>query len=441
MFPGTSAVLSESSKDLRDHFDKGRYGSMIGDGIKQLATLPVALADDVIGGFGRGAYRTLRDPVEDAGRAALGLEDRKEPAAAPPEALRTPPTAIAGDATMPGQDPGRITLRGRSGADVAGAPGVSKFKENGRTLYSNVAGDNADMMDKKLVGVAPGMDPALIKQTLTNPDGSAWSAQDNATMAANLRDGVDPYRGTSRASKGPTVDDQLQTAMAEYADPNRARAPGRGKALRTQIETLRGLSQDASAARSARETNAANAARAQQEQANKDRTYQLDVDRYGVETANKNRDDARAGEKAFSDRISGLVGDDKDGVKASRVRVAANMFIGDSIRAAEAELRANPGNAKAARDLERLKGGPGALDDKMLSELLLSTQAQEAATEYDGMMPWSGKAKNTTAPIKSLTEKKGVIWDDYVTDSGSGNQVIPKRALRDRPDLQRLVTP
>jgi hypothetical protein len=57
------------------------------------------------------------------------------------------------------------------------------------------------------------------------------------------------------------------------------------------------------------------------------------------------------------------------------------------------------------------------------------------------MMPWSGKAKNTTAPIKSLTEKKGVIWDDYVTDSGSGNQVIPKRALRDRPDLQRLVTP
>jgi len=40
------------------------------------------------------------------------------------------------------------------------------------------------------------------KASLRNPDGSRWSSQDNAIMAANLRDGVDPYRGTSRGQQG-----------------------------------------------------------------------------------------------------------------------------------------------------------------------------------------------------------------------------------------------
>lgn len=39
---------------------------------------------------------------------------------------------------------------------------------------------------------------AAARASLRNPDGSTWSAQDNATMAANLRDGVSTYQGTSR---------------------------------------------------------------------------------------------------------------------------------------------------------------------------------------------------------------------------------------------------
>jgi hypothetical protein len=427
MFPGTSAVLSESGKDLRDHFDKGRYGSMIGDGIKQLATLPVALADDVIGGFGRGAYRTLRDPVEDAGRAALGLEDRKEPAvaaAAPPaqpEVLTPPPT------TMPAPQPEQPALRqGPTEADMAAQRRVDR---DAQTLRDTALGDSmeASRLAREAAGYAAQAQPQhLGKQWADDKD--AWNASVKSTVGG---DGL-----SARQRRQFNIQDQQVAATLRGQDLSADTSLRTNE--NTNRTTLRGQDMDYQGKRA---EVAGASARAQQEQLNKDRTYQLDVARFGVETANKNRDDARAGEKAFSDRISGLVGDDKDGVKASRVRVAANMFIGDSIRAAEAELRANPGNAKAARDLERLKGGPGALDDKMLSELLLSTQAQEAATEYDGMMPWSGKAKNTTAPIKSLTEKKGVIWDDYVTDSGSGNQVIPKRALRDRPDLQRLVTP
>lgn len=171
-----------------------------------------------------------------------------------------------------------------------------------------------------------------------------------------------------------------------------------------------------------------------------DRKYELDVARFGVEVANKQRDDKRAGDESFSKRIASMVGKDVDGSIAARVVNGANLFVGDAIRAAEAELRANPGNAKAARDLKRLQeGGVGSLDDRMVSQLVLGQQAGATAREYDGFMPWSGNAKNSAAPIKSLSLRKGLVFDDYVSDSDSGNQTIPARALRDRPDLNRLV--
>lgn len=138
------------------------------------------------------------------------------------------------DANMPGEDPNRITLRGRAGADVAGAAGVQKFVENGKTLYTNVAGDNKDMMDKRMVGIVPGMSKEAIDRTLNNPDGSRWSAGDNATLAANLRDGIDPYRGTSREAKA---------SQSSQMSPLRARleAMGGRKMSKTQAATLLSL--------------------------------------------------------------------------------------------------------------------------------------------------------------------------------------------------------
>ena len=143
----------------------------------------------------QGAAADVRAGREEA-TAALAAQTAQRPANPSPTATGLP----AMDANMPGPNPNRITLRGRAGADVAGAAGVQKFVENGKTLYTNVAGDNKDMMDKKMVGIVPGMSKETIDRTLTNPDGSRWSAGDNATMAANLRDGIDRYAGTSRGS-------------------------------------------------------------------------------------------------------------------------------------------------------------------------------------------------------------------------------------------------
>lgn len=76
-----------------------------------------------------------------------------------------------------------------------------------------------------------GMSQEQIKSALTNPDGSTWSAGDNAIMAANIRDGVDKYRGTSRDPRNdpmnqPMTKDQraARVQMAEIASRDRQNA-------------------------------------------------------------------------------------------------------------------------------------------------------------------------------------------------------------------------
>ncbi len=75
---------------------------------------------------------------------------------------------------------------------------------------------------------------AAARASLRNPDGSKWSAQDNAMMAANLRDGVNPMRGTSA---GAAQDAEAIPAIGEFGH-NRAVA---AKLARDQLKaTLRG---------------------------------------------------------------------------------------------------------------------------------------------------------------------------------------------------------
>lgn len=98
--------------------------------------------------------------------------------------------------------------------------------ENGRTVYSGtnvregagfVDGRGANIGSRGSVNTVPGMSQAQIDATLTNPDGSRWSASDNAIMAANLRDGVDPYRGTSRGAAA-AGGNQFQAPQNELYD-------------------------------------------------------------------------------------------------------------------------------------------------------------------------------------------------------------------------------
>jgi len=89
------------------------------------------------------------------------------------------------------------------------------------------------------LSVVPGMSKETIAKTLTNPDGSQWTAQDNAVMAANIRDGVNPYRGTSR-----------QAAMDEEANAPKRGDFGYNNYMRNKI-AMRGQDIQAGATREA----------------------------------------------------------------------------------------------------------------------------------------------------------------------------------------------
>lgn len=113
---------------------------------------------------------------------------------------------------------------------------------DGRTTYSgsNISGDvSFQGADGNALPGRPGggfmtyggMSQEQIKSALTNPDGSAWTAGDNAIMAANIRDGVDKYRGTSRDPRNdpmnqPMTKDQraARVKMAEIASRERQNA-------------------------------------------------------------------------------------------------------------------------------------------------------------------------------------------------------------------------
>lgn len=459
---------------------------------RNLRTNAGALA--AIPGLGLGtqaAGRAVR-AVETVGAAtAAGAMAGMGPASGQPRAQSATPApklTIAGDATMPGQAPGRaaalaseaVTTDDRLRSDALVKEAFSRDAKTGGTFsmddgINTLRSSPSDMAKaneawamrgagikaaydskgglvlsnstgpEKMAYTRPDGTPtrsyeetdqyadgqrqlAAARQSMTNPDGSQWSAGDSATMAANLRDGIDPYRGTSRAPKADSVDSQLQAAMTEYADPNRQRAPGRGKALRTQIETLRGLSQDASTAKTSRENNAntnntalrgqdmeyegrvataqSAATKARQDQANKDREHRLTQETHDQTVGAKNRENAM---KEFR------VADPKDPTKWDEV---ASQQSYDAVRQIFPKI-------DSASEKDRSEAMP---DAKAMAKIFNKARTQDAVG-WDAMKFWEAKRPmlngmpNVAGTNASSVEQVGLL-DGMVMINGSRGETI-----------------
>ena len=108
---------------------------------------------------------------------------------------------------------GDISLVDANGAPVRSGGAIrglnNQAADNLAARYGQTSGFGTATSGGGTVSTVPGMSQDKINATLANPDGSQWSAQDNAIMQANIRDGVDPYRGTSRAKKQITMREYL----------------------------------------------------------------------------------------------------------------------------------------------------------------------------------------------------------------------------------------
>lgn len=206
-----------------------------------------------LGGAGRAAF-VAPSAVKAYGTAAAGLgalAAASSPSATPVQSPASPQAATNPAATSPASpfagtphpmgpqiDPDAPSLRGRPGADVSGAPGVSKFVENGKTLYSNVAGDNAAMMDKKLVGIVPS---GAVRTLGGYVGGGADEALHAARMAAVERGDIESVRATYGGNFGGKTKADYATDPIQGAIRNLANGPMTAKRAAAMAQLQSGL--------------------------------------------------------------------------------------------------------------------------------------------------------------------------------------------------------
>lgn len=148
-------------------------------------------------------------PTMDNGYRGKSYSDPRDPSSNA-AALNDP----ASNASILAQNPaGAVRKVGNSysGANVSGNVGF-------------VGADGNPISGRPGGGYLAGGAPAPVIQSLANPDGSQWSAGDNAIMAANIRDGIDKYRGTSRDARNDPMNQPMtkakRSALVQMAQVN-----------------------------------------------------------------------------------------------------------------------------------------------------------------------------------------------------------------------------
>jgi len=98
--------------------------------------------------------------------------------------------------------------------------GVKSFSGKDISGQPQYTGSAANTMKSGVMNSVPGMAQSEISRILTNPDGTQFSTRDNAIMAANIRDGLDPYRGTSQGQ----ANDLRALALSPNGTPGKSNA-------------------------------------------------------------------------------------------------------------------------------------------------------------------------------------------------------------------------
>ena len=213
---------------------------------------------------------------------------------------------------------------------------------------------------------------AAARATLRNPDGSTWSARDNAVMAANLRDGVDPYRGTSRQKNDEHA--QMQAlASSPVGTIGRRGAMRRMAQIEQNQTTLRG--QDLDMQRAHAQTSATL------------RKNEFDMNRDIRKDAREQETHAQAvGDKAregFAKEFGAFNpdGTPNQGLTAAKISAMQRLFPGIDMTSPEGRSKYLPDAQSTAKIYERIASNPQMGMDKLITA---------KGPGYDAMPDWKG---------------------------------------------------
>lgn len=299
--------------------------------------------------------------------------------------------------------------------------GIRKLQQGGRTLYTNVAGDNASMFK-------PGTISAQ-NSAAADALSARYGAEARATAQAQI-DGAKPQSLRARLAqqlegKELTAKGVAALARAEELDNAREdRATTNAITLRGQDITDRGHLMTARTA----------AAAARADQANKDRAYNLDVEKHGVEKAKILQAQRQQSDKDLTTKLESMftTKDWKGNQTVDKARVAEHKqaitaYIGTMI-----DDLVSKGTPQSVALAEKLReAGPSALGDDRLQQLIVQLEAKARNNDGAGWSPFSGKRVDSADPSKYdvVGVDRGVFQDQYVHANGART---PTRALNYR---------
>jgi hypothetical protein len=325
---------------------------------------------------------------------------------------------------------------------------------NGTTVYSgrNVSGD-AQFVDGKGATIGsrggvtslPGMPQAQINATLHNPDGSQWSTRDNAVMAANLRDGVDPYRGTSRQPQGQ--DDPLAALRAKAMDSNAIGHNGAARMLIAAEQNQTALRGHDLAAKTAQGNAAQDQYNKSLDQYNKDRDFTEGQRKTDFEQA-------RNAEKDTTDHVQQMFTKNGPDGKPVIDQASTNDFL-NHLRQTAAAIAQDPNTPqevrrKYARGLSGLDGSDRTemfnlyrikqaqmADRRGLTNPLGSTgdssvDLRKYAIKGDASNLVQRRLRNEMGVVPETTLEYGGDANHFMWNSGPADtSLIPPKRLRD----------
>lgn len=486
--PDTSAVASGTADDVGSSLAGGHYAGAAVQALRGgLAMVPAALNDTV-----GAAVRSLAPTAKDVVSAATG-DPYSAPAAAPPS-LRAPAPAAASvtsvapapnapGANQAGYDADNAAYSKSVQAPQTAAPAqpAADPAADAASYQTQLAKNNAAADDLQATRLR--LQPQLDAQSsvLSSPGGATvgTSAADDASahnasfdadeakyQAKNALDHNPGLRGVAMANSimGAQTATAGQQAQKDIASLNNQAANTR--AVLENNTTLRGQTmnqqtnergQDMTLA-GHRMSNQVAYAQAMRDQFNKDRSYQMDVQKFGVDQANKNMAERQTAQKNLQDQIVGMIPPGPDGkpdaAGSAQYMTAINADLASKQQVLTQRAAAGDKQAQAALD-DFNQHGVGTLDPAYIRSIVNGVKAKGLVDQYatSPLNPVGGTGVVSDAPVTSLRKTSNGflgLGGEYTATHADGSPAgtIPARAVegdgsfiggKRRNDLRSLI--
>jgi hypothetical protein len=382
--------------------------------------------------------------LRDRGSAPMGVMRPIEPGTNPGARLTAPVTPTDVPA-------------GWMSRDLAGAAGVRRMTTpDGRTLYTNVTGPD----NERLMGSKPGLQVAPGALAPTGAPASSAPALVPQTETVGVRGNVsNDLRAKMDATDGSRLDDWwvgLHGTRAErmqrkqLAHDTDMQEAGRGVTLRGQdmslegqrastAATLRGQDITAEGQRISADTTrrgqdmTSQSARAQarMQQMQADRTYNLEVARFGHEQAKTNFDQRERADKDLTTKLEAMYpgADGKpDANMVAQHKQAVNAYLSAAIAKAEAVPPGAPEYERAQQLADKLRAnGVAALGEDKLRAIRLGLEAKRANADNSSWLnPFKGTRVDSDNPADYAIVGEDHNWltpNQYIHANGARTPV------------------